>query len=103
MVFLLSLKVHRARKETIVAACDAEILGGKFQDGEKRIEVYRSFYGDIMIEEAELGTYLQGATIINLVGERAVGAAIQLGYVDPERVLKIGATVHAQAATIQKQ
>ncbi len=100
---MLSLKVHKTRREIIVAACDIELLGQKFSEGEKRFEVYKSFYGDTAIDEGELGAYLQMATIINLVGERAVEKAIQLGYVDPEKVLRIGAAVHAQAATIQKQ
>ncbi len=95
--------MHKTRREIIVAACDIELLGQKFSEGEKRFEVYKSFYGDTAIDEGELGAYLQMATIINLVGERAVEKAIQLGYVDPEKVLRIGAAVHAQAATIQKQ
>ena len=95
--------MHKTRREIIVAACDIELLGQKFSEGEKRLEVYKSFYGDTAIDEGELGAYLQMATIINLVGERAVEKAIQLGYVDPEKVLRIGAAVHAQAATIQKQ
>ena len=89
--------------EIIVAVCDIELLGEKFREGEKRIEIYKSFYGGTAIEEDELKAYLEMATIINLVGERAVEKAIQLGYVDPEKVLRIGAAVHAQAATIQKQ
>ncbi len=99
---MLSLKIHKAKGETIVAVCDLEVLGCKFLDGEKRIEVYRSFYGDRVIEEGELDRYLGEATIINLVGKRVVDMAIKLGYVSQDRVLTIGETVHAQAATLQR-
>lgn len=99
---LLSVKIHRTQRETILAVCDLEILGGRFSDDEKRIEVYRSFYGERTIDESELLSYIQMATIVNLVGPRAVGKALELGYVDERRVLKIGDTVHAQIATMQK-
>lgn len=99
---LLYVRMHRTPRETLLAVCDLEILGKKFSDGEKRIEVYASFYGERSIEEAELLPFLRQATIVNLVGERAVGKAIELGYVDAEKVLRIGETVHAQVAVMQK-
>lgn len=99
---MLSLKIHKTRGEIMVAACDLEILGRKFSEGDRRIEVYSSFYKERVIGEEELGNFLLNATIANLVGQRAVGKAIELGYVDEGRVLKIGETVHAQFATIQK-
>jgi len=97
---LFSIKIHKMPKETILAVCDSEILGCKFSDGEKRIEVYRSFYGEKEIAEENLEKYLVNATIVNLVGQRAVSLAISLGYVDPERILTIGDTVHAQFAVL---
>ncbi|MBU7032851.1 MAG: DUF424 family protein, partial [Theionarchaea archaeon] len=36
------------------------------------------------------------ATILNLVGTRIVGKAVELGLISPENILKIGKTVHAQ-------
>ncbi len=99
---LLSLKIHRSQRETVVAVCDSEILGMKFHDDGRRIEVYSSFYGGSLIREEELEGYLKASTIMNLVGRRTVGLAITLGYVDPDRVLTIGETVHAQGATMQK-
>lgn len=100
MMRLLSIKVHKTPKETLLAVCDLEILGRKFSEGEKRIEVYRSFYGGSLVDESNLAEYFKGATIVNLVGERSVKKAIELGYVSSDRVLKIGETVHAQFATM---
>ncbi|MBX8635267.1 MAG: DUF424 family protein [Thermoplasmata archaeon] len=99
---MFSIKIHRMPKETILAVCDEEILGMKFSDGEKRIEVYGSFYGGRSIEEESLARYMEEATIVNLVGIRAVRKAIELDYVDEDRVLKIGETVHAQFAVLKK-
>ncbi len=89
-------------REIILAVCDEEILGMKFIDGEKRIEVYTSFYGDRSIDEESFAGYMEEATIVNIVGVRAVQKAIDLGYVDADRVLRIGDTLHAQFATLKK-
>lgn len=102
MIPLLSVKIHQTQKETLLAVCDLEILGSRFTDGEKRIEVYRSFYGGTQVEENSLAEYLKSATIVNLVGERSVKKAIELGYVNSDRVLKIGDTLHAQFATMRE-
>jgi hypothetical protein len=102
VVYLLSVKYHRTRGEVILAACDSELLGMRFVDGEKRIEVYRSFYDGYEIREEELGEHLSKATIANLVGERSVQAAVELGYISPSRILLIGKVPHAQFALLFK-
>ncbi len=44
----------------------------------------------------ECSSHFVEATILNVVGEKAVSKAVELGLVDPSNVLKIGGTVHAQ-------
>jgi len=97
---LLYVKLHRVQREVILAVCDAELLGKHFSDADKHIDVLPSFYGGYEVGEEELGKLISGATIVNLVGRRAVALAIDLGVVDSERVLNIGETVHAQFAVL---
>ncbi|MEM3852135.1 MAG: DUF424 family protein [Methanomassiliicoccales archaeon] len=100
MISLLSVRLHNIKKETIVAACDIELLGKKFIDGQTKIEVYPAFYGGAEIEEGELASYLMKATIANLVGIRAVSIATELGYVSMDRILYISGIPHAQFALL---
>jgi hypothetical protein len=82
--------------EVLVAACDADIVGKVFEEDDLSLEVKKDFYcGDAMSLEA-CSRILSEATILNLVGEKAVSKAIELGLIDPGNVLKIGETVHAQ-------
>ncbi len=82
--------------EVLVAACDAEVLGKVFEENDLSLEVNRDFYcGDVMSLE-ECTAFLVEATILNLVGEKVVEKAIELGLVNPGNVLEIGGTVHAQ-------
>ncbi len=83
-------KVHRHPDETILAACDAEIIGETFRGDGLRIFVSRGFYGGEETTPEELLAAFRNVTVINLVGNRAVQLAVDAGIVDPGRVIMIG-------------
>ncbi|MGQ9582100.1 MAG: DUF424 domain-containing protein [Thermoplasmatota archaeon] len=93
---MISLRRHLSGSELLVAACDASLLGRKFREGELKLEVSESFFGGERVSAELLVECLELATVANLVGEEAVGAAIEAGYVDPDRVLVIEGVPHAQ-------
>ncbi len=94
------VKIYRIQGEVLLAACDEELLGKTFREGELKLEVKERFYGGELREVEDLGGLLAEATIANLVGERCVSKAIELGYVDSERVLYIEGIPHAQMAKL---
>lgn len=91
------VKVHRHSDETILAACDAEIIGETFRGNGMRIFVSRGFYGGDETTAEELLAAFGNVTVINLVGNRAVDLAVEAGVVDPDKVFTIGGVKHAQA------
>jgi len=95
---MIYIKVYRVQGEVLLAACDEELLGRTFREGEIKLEVKERFYKGELVEEGQLGKLLEEATIANLTGERCVSKAIELGYVDPERVLRVQGVPHAQMA-----
>ncbi len=95
---MIYIKVYRVQGEVLLAACDEELLGKTLREGELKLEVKERFYGGELVEVDALGILLEEATIANLVGEKCVGKAIELGYVDSERVLWIEGIPHAQMA-----
>ena len=97
---MFRLKVYRVRGEILVAVCDSEVIGKTFRDGDLKIEVKESFYGEKEVGEEEVRRALRMATIANITGKRAVQLAIEMGIVDKENVLKIGECWHAQMVII---
>lgn len=95
---MIYVKVYRVQGEVLLAACDEELLGKTFREGELKLEVKERFYGGEKVNEEELGALLDEATIANLTGERCVSKAVELGYIDPERILYIDGVPHAQLA-----
>ncbi len=97
---MFRLKIYRVRGEVLVAVCDSDIVGKTFREGDIKIEVKESFYGDREVGEEEVRKALMIATIANITGRKAVELAIRLGVVDRENVLKIGDCWHAQMVVL---
>jgi hypothetical protein len=92
---LICVRTYRRGAELLVAACDSDILGKTFKDGELRIEC-GSFYEGEEVSAEELVTQLGQCTIANLVGKETVHAAISGGFIDEGCVIWIGGVPHAQ-------
>ena len=95
---MISVKVYRQGKETLVAACDVEIIGKTFRSKDLKMTVSKGFYGGDSGGEEMLVNRLEMATVANLVGKKTVETAIKHGFVDPACVLMIGEVPHAQMA-----
>jgi hypothetical protein len=80
----------------LVAVCDAELLGDTFANGDVSLTVTEEFYGGDPAEEAAVVASLRSAQVANVVGERAVAVAVEADVVDPDAVLEVGETRHAQ-------
>lgn len=93
---IISMKIMRIRNEVILAACDREILGKYFEEGEFHIEVKKEFYHEVYVSKETFINALRTATIVNLVGERVVKIAVEEGFVDEENILWIDGVPHAQ-------
>jgi hypothetical protein len=92
------LKIHDTRQGKIVAACDRELLGSVLDDGRAYLDLkaYRSFYEGELVSADELGRSLSGFSSANLVGKRAVAAALAAGLARQSDVMYINKTPHIQ-------
>lgn len=99
---MFAAKNYQQGLQRLLAACDAELVGTKHQDGKLRLDVAASFYDGLRVDEQTLSVYLRSCTVANLVGKRAVDVAIGLGLVDPANVLVIGGVPHAQLLVMEQ-
>ena len=95
---MIIVKVYRQGRETLVAACDADIMGKTFRSKGLKITVSEGFYKGEPGDEEMLVNRLEMATIANLVGKITVDTAVRHGFVDPACVMMIGDVPHAQMA-----
>lgn len=94
------MKIHRCREDTLVAVCDAGIIGRSFREGDLNIRVTERFYKGTLLEVDDCDPYLREATIANFVGDDSVAKGIELGLVREESVIRIEGIPHAQMVRV---
>jgi len=93
---MVYMKVYKVRGEKLVAICDAELLGVKLVEKNIVLHVDERFYGGQLVPLSIAIREASTATILNLVGENTVQAAIKAGLVHPQAVLRVAGVPHAQ-------
>ncbi len=86
--------------EKIVAICDKELIGKKYEEGDLQLYVNPRFYGGEEMSEEEILDAIENATIINLVGEKSVSLGLKLGIVLEENIIRIANIPHAQVVVM---
>jgi len=80
----------------LVSVCDPDVMGETFENGEVSLTVDESFYDGEQATEDEVVDSLASCSVANIVGDEAVGVAVENGFVDEENVLDLDGTRHAQ-------
>ena len=93
---MISIKIYKKGKDLLIGACDEELIGKKFEDEKFQIDVTKDFYDGERISPEILKKYLEEATIANLVGEETIKAALEMGLIDEECIIRIKGIPHAQ-------
>jgi hypothetical protein len=90
------VKTMRHGRDTLVAVCDAELLGKTLKGGRVPFKVNKGFYKGVPADVGEALEAMRRATICNLVGKRIVEAAIEHRMVNRTAVIYFGDVPHAQ-------
>jgi hypothetical protein len=92
------IKIHENYRK-VVAVCDPELLGKKFEEGKLQLNVNDFFYSGKEYDEGKalkiLGNAKQDDACFNFVGKISVDLGIKLGIIDKNCVLKIQGIPHA--------
>jgi hypothetical protein len=90
------LKIHRSpQTRDIVAVCDGELINTIINDGDVEVHITEAFYGARRASEDEVREALKNAVNANIMGERAVAIAIELGLVSRAGCIMMGSVPHA--------
>ena len=86
------IKVHKSYRD-LVAICDKDILGKKFEEEDRILEIKEDFYNGEEISYKDLiqlmvFMYKEDATF-NIVGKESIKAAIESGIILEEGIRKV--------------
>lgn len=85
------IKTHKSYRD-VVAICDSDLLGKKFEQGKMQLEISNFFDGEEKTEEEVLEIIKDAAredATFNVVGKRAVKLALKAGIIGQEGIKKI--------------
>ncbi len=87
---MILVKVHETPNGKLIAVCDKELLGRRFEEGNKELDLirYSDFYQGEMEDEEVFAEGLDPEDFytVNAIGERATGVFIKKGIVRKSQV-----------------
>lgn len=95
---MISINIIRTYRD-VVALCDKELLGQKFEEEKFQLDVKESFYKGEEKSEEETVEILKTMAIedstFNVVGQNSIKAAIKAGIVSEESIGEIAGIPYA--------
>lgn len=90
------VRVRKTHDHVLVAVCDETLLGKILVDGDLEFNVSEDFYGGQLVDVETYLEQIKDATIVNMVGQTSVEAAVNAGMVHEQAILYIDGHPHAQ-------
>ena len=88
----MHIKIHESYRK-VVALCDDELIGKKFEEGKMQLDVRENFYKGEEIGDKEavkvLKDYFSDDATFNIVGAKSVKAALDAGIILKGNVGKV--------------
>lgn len=86
------VKIHKSYRD-VVAVCDSDLLGKKFEEGIKVLEVRENFYNGEEKSAEELIALLKDMAMedatFNIAGPKSVQCALQAGIIAKEGIRQV--------------
>jgi len=88
-MFVRVIKSYR----DIVAVCDKDLIGKKFEEGNLQLDVKENFYKGNLVSEEELAEIMKDMlkedATFNIVGKKSIEVALKTGAITEEGIKKI--------------
>jgi hypothetical protein len=85
-------KIHKSYR-VVVAICDSELIGKYFEEGIFQLDIKESFYKGQEVHEEEIIRLMKRMSAedatFNIVGEKSISLAIELGLISKEGIRRI--------------
>ena len=86
------IKIHKSYRN-LVALCDADLIGKKFEDEKRQLDCRENFYRGKLVTKEEAIKILKQQTkedaTFNIIGKKSIQASIEAGLITKENIDKI--------------
>ena len=95
------VKIHKSGDRHVVAVCDEDLIGKKFETKKLVLNVSERFYKGEKLSDEETYEIMKRALNLNIVGKKAIRLALKNDIIEEESVIKIKNIPHAQVYQLQ--
>lgn len=81
---------------SILAVCDKDLIGKKFESGKLCLNVSERFYKGELVDEEDALKLIKSHNNINLVGKNSIALVLKENIITKDHILKIKNIPHAQ-------
>jgi|SRR3989344_5583482 len=84
-------KIHKSSR-AVIAICDDSLLGKKFEEDIRQLDVSESFFKGRHMSKKEVTDLMRAessSATFNIVGKESINAAIETGIIEKESIKKI--------------
>ena len=99
----IMVKEHFRHGQLVLAACDAGLVGRKFEENGVILDLASGFYQGSIMDCEKFGKKLDQAYIANLVGKQTIEFAKKRGLVADSGTLHVNGVPHAQVLNLRNQ
>ena len=89
-------KMHSMHGHSILACCDADLIGKKIEDEKFSVEIKASFYKGVEVSAEQFKEMMGEAGSANLFGKKCVAVAIEEGFINQSSIIMIKDVPHVQ-------
>lgn len=89
------LKIHKSDGRKLIALCDSDLIGKRFEEGNLQLDLTSAFYDGSEVKDKEAKDALKDADMIHAVGGKSI-SFLKENIIVPEKVMKVKGIPHAQ-------
>lgn len=93
-------KMHREGARLIIAMCDSDILGKKFEDGNRVLDLSSAFYKGTEVTKEKIRPFLKKAYVINAAGKQSIALLVEEGIIKKDSIRRIDDVPHVQTVNM---
>ena len=92
---MIFVKEHIYHHRKLLAICDGNLIGKTFEEGDKILNVSKTFYHGTPMFERDILKLIEDNILLNIVGEESVNFALENKLIDKKGIIKIKNIPHA--------
>ncbi|HLC62906.1 MAG TPA: DUF424 family protein [Candidatus Nanoarchaeia archaeon] len=94
---MILIKIHNSGASRLISICDSDLIGKKFEQGNKQLDITERFYKGEEMSEEKIFSLLETCSSLNVVGKESIQFALKNKIIHKDLIIIIQGIPHAQA------